>query len=226
MGRVLLAEDEPVSRRFLGDSLAALGHACVALGDGDAALEAACGQRFDLLLLDYNLPRRRGDEVLAELRRRPDAASRAAPAIVLTADHDAGLARTLLAAGFVHVAHKPIALPALAALLAAQLDVPVAGHWDDEAALRATGGAAEIVAALRALMLAELPQQCRTVVAAVARNEPAVAVETLHRMRAACGFCGAAALGQRVAALEAGLRGGDSEARLAAFVAEVNSLLA
>lgn len=225
MGKVLLAEDEAVSRRYLCDALAALGHECVALGDGDAVLEAARAQRFDLLLLDYNLPRRRGDEVLAELRGQPGAASEAAPAVALTADHNEGLCRQLLAAGFARVAHKPIALAALAELLQSHLGVPIAPRWDDDAALRATGGAVDIVATLRELMLAELPQQRRTVVDAIARNEPFVARDTLHRLRAACGFCGATALGQQVDALEAALRGGDIEARLAAFVSEVDALL-
>lgn len=225
MGRVLLAEDEAVSRRFLSDALTALGHDCVALSDGEAALEAARAVRFDLLLLDYNLPRRRGDDLLADLRSQRDAASHAAPAVALTADHDDGLCRQLLTAGFARVAHKPLALAALAELLESQLGAPNSRRWDDAAALRATGGAHDIVAALRKLLLAELPQQRRSVVEAVTRNEPLVAHDTLHRLRAACGFCGATALGAQVESLEAALRGGDVEARLGAFLAEVDALL-
>jgi two-component system, OmpR family, response regulator len=225
MGKVLLAEDEAVSRRYLADALAALGHDCVACGDGDAALAAARAERFDLLLLDYNLPRRRGDALLAELRGQGGAASQGTPAIALTADHDDATGRRLLAAGFARVAHKPLTLAALAELLANQLVTPEARRWDDDAALRATGGAGDIVAALRALMLAELPQQRRSVVEALARDERDVAQDTLHRLRAACGFCGATALAQRVDALEIALRGGDVAGRLAAFEAEVDALL-
>ena len=224
MGRVLLGEDEAVSRRYLADALVALGHDCIALGDGDAVLEAARTQRFDLLLLDYNLPRRRGDEVLAVLRSQREGVRHGTPAIALTADHGEPLARTLLAAGFVRVAHKPITLAALAELVESQLGAPGVPRWDDAAALRATGGARDIVTALRGLMLTELPQQRRIVVEAIARAEPAVAHDTLHRLRAACGFCGAVALARQVDALDAALRGGDVEIRLAAFEAEVDAL--
>lgn len=225
MARILLGEDDPVSRRFLGDALQALGHECVAAADGEDALAHACRARFELLLLDYNLPRRRGDALLADLRGRNDAASRDAPAIALTADVDPGLHRRLLEAGFARVAHKPIGLASFAALIESQLGSPSAPRWDDAAALRTTGGAPDIVEALRQLMLSELPPQRRAVIEAVARGDHAAARDTLHRLRAACGFCGATALAQRVAALDAALGSRETDARLAAFVAEVDALL-
>ena len=225
MDRVLLAEDEPVSRRFLTDALLGLGWHCEAVADGEEAVARAAAEGFGLLLFDLELPRLRGDEALARIRAMPHAASRHVPAIALTADPDPALHRALRQRGFAAVAAKPLPLVALARLL--QVVVPgerPLQRWDEGAALAATGGDAAVLATLRQLMLAELPRQRQAITAALARGEPGPARAELHRLRAACGFCGAAALGARTEALQAALEVG-AEAPLDAFLRAVDALL-
>src|SRR5690348_550616 len=48
--RVLLAEDDPVSRAFLAEGIRACGADLTDCGDGDAALRFARAQAFDLLI--------------------------------------------------------------------------------------------------------------------------------------------------------------------------------
>jgi two-component system alkaline phosphatase synthesis response regulator PhoP len=79
--RLLLAEDEPSLVTTLGDRLRAEGYGVETVGDGEAALLAALGGGFDLLLLDVMLPGRDGFEVCRELRRR----GAALPVLMLTA---------------------------------------------------------------------------------------------------------------------------------------------
>ena len=79
--RLLLAEDEPSLVTTLGDRLRAEGYAVETVGDGEAAVLAALGGSFDLLLLDVMLPGRDGFEVCRELRRR----GAALPVLMLTA---------------------------------------------------------------------------------------------------------------------------------------------
>ena len=212
-GDVLLAEDEPVSQRFLRDALQSLGYRCEAVSDGGLALERATAERFDLLLLDVNLPKLSGPEALAGLRRAPVAASHRTPAVALTADDEPRIRQGLLDAGFAAVGTKPISVRELATLLDSVLrgvgpeaaqseDVAL---WDDRAALRATGGNRDIVTALRDLMRKELPGQRAAIVAAVERSDVAAARHELHRLRAACGFCGAIALSLSVDRLHAAL---------------------
>jgi two-component system, OmpR family, response regulator len=222
--RILLAEDEPVSRRFLLDGLHALGYAPEAACDGDEAFALARAQRFDLLLLDLQLPARRGDAVLAALRGDAGAASCRTPAVAATADTDPSLARRLRGVGFAAVVHKPVALDALAATLAAVLASP-APRWDDAAALSAAAGDPAIVAALRTLLLQELPQQRRALLAARDRGDRSGARHELHRLRAACGFCGAAALGARAGALDAALAQAGREASYAEVLEEIDAVL-
>ena len=79
--RLLLAEDEPSLVTTLGDRLRAEGYAVETARDGEAALLAALGGGFDLLLLDVMLPGRDGFDVCRELRRR----GFALPVLMLTA---------------------------------------------------------------------------------------------------------------------------------------------
>jgi CheY-like chemotaxis protein len=215
MNEVLLAEDEAVSRRFLEDALAALGHRCESVSDGGRALDAAIARHFDVLLLDVNLPQLSGPEVLRQLRASANAASRDVPAIALTADHEIDTEHHLLDAGFLAVGTKPIDVLALERLLAqvhspaptsaARPATPSTSRWDEDAALAAAGGQREIVAALRALMRKELPAQRTAILSAIHRKDREAARSELHRLRAACGFCGAAELGKAVDGLDAAL---------------------
>jgi HPt (histidine-containing phosphotransfer) domain-containing protein len=73
--------------------------------------------------------------------------------------------------------------------------------WDDAVALRALNGNAAHVAAMRGLFLQELDATATRMTAAVAAGDVAALGEDLHRLRAACGFVGAARLAAAVDAL-------------------------
>ncbi len=77
-------EDDPRLSRSLADQLQASGYACTQVYDGDMALRALAGQRFDLVLLDLSLPGRDGYAVCREVRRT----DRKLPIIVITAFSD------------------------------------------------------------------------------------------------------------------------------------------
>ena len=63
MARILLAEDDESLRRFLAAALEKAGHDVAHYGQGDEALEALKGFRFDLLLTDIVMPGADGIEV-------------------------------------------------------------------------------------------------------------------------------------------------------------------
>ncbi len=71
--RILIAEDDSTSARYMSGLLARLGE-CVVAEDGELALTAYCkakeeGRPFQLICLDIMMPRRNGQEVLEEIRR-------------------------------------------------------------------------------------------------------------------------------------------------------------
>ena len=81
--RILLVDDEPGLRRTLSDRLRKEGYAVDTAANGDSGFELARRGRYDLIILDLNLPVVSGTEVCRILRARPETAH--LPVIMLTA---------------------------------------------------------------------------------------------------------------------------------------------
>ena len=208
--RLLLVEDDPVSRAFLSAACEALPAVVDAADCLATALILAAGHGHALWLIDANLPDGSGAELLRRLR----AADPATPALAHTASHDRGELDALIAAGFAEVLVKPLSAGSLLASvrrvlgLSIESGIAAAGTcgklplWDDTAALSALNGQQAHVDALRALFIDELPR-CRDAIrGAAGRGEREEVCANLHRLRASCGFVGAARLGAAVHALE------------------------
>jgi signal transduction histidine kinase/CheY-like chemotaxis protein len=71
--RVLLADDTRISREVTKRVLEDGGHAVTAVEDGRAAVDAALGSNFDLILLDLDMPCLSGMAAAKEIRSRYDA---------------------------------------------------------------------------------------------------------------------------------------------------------
>jgi two-component system alkaline phosphatase synthesis response regulator PhoP len=69
-GRILLIEDEPGLLMTLTDRLLSEGFAVETATDGEAGLERALAETFDLIILDVGLPRKNGFDVCRDLRQR------------------------------------------------------------------------------------------------------------------------------------------------------------
>ena len=79
--RILIVEDEPIAATVLAKGLREHGYAVDIANDGDAALEQAAINQYDLLIVDVLLPGTDGFEVCRRLRA--DGAS--VPVLMLTA---------------------------------------------------------------------------------------------------------------------------------------------
>jgi len=82
--RLLVVEDDRTLRQVLTFNLKRDGYEVVGVEDGEAALAAATGQPFDLILLDLMLPAMSGLEVLRAMRRD----GVATPVIIVSAKAD------------------------------------------------------------------------------------------------------------------------------------------
>lgn len=220
--RILVADDDPVSLRYLGDGLRALGAQVVDCADGAAALSHARGVAFDLLLLDRRMPGGDAVQVLTTLRADRAALSSWAPAVASSAELDAATRQTLLDADFCAVLPKPCGIPELRQLL--ELLPGSAPTFDDAAALR-TGGNVATMQALRQLLRTELASLYQE----LGRPDlDRVALgERLHRLRASCGFCGAASLADETVRFQHALleRAADADTRQLRFRNAVHATL-
>lgn len=210
MPRLLVADDNPLSLRFLVAALAVPGIECSEAADGNAAVELALALRHDLLLLDARMPGCNGADALARIRAQ-DGPSRAAIAIATTADTDTATHAGLLARGFAQVLAKPIGADALLDAVRRRLPAAVAEDppaWIDETqALRVAGGDPAIAVALRGLLAQELealPEELQR----YARQPDAEALrERLHRLDASAGICGVPPLRDAIARVRNSLDG-------------------
>ncbi len=117
--RVLLVEDNPVNQMVGTASLKALGARVSLANDGLEALEALEHDRFDIVLMDCQMPNMDGFEALAIIRaRESDRASATRSKIVaLTANAIVGERERCLALGFDDFLSKPYTRDQLFAML-------------------------------------------------------------------------------------------------------------
>lgn len=203
--RVLLAEDDAVSREFLCEAIQACGGDPTACSDGPAALARAREGHWHLLVLDHHLPGMNGEAVLGALRADPGEAAAVPPALATTAEPD-GVRALLLEAGFAQVLAKPISLEALRAALA-RFGCAV-DPLDDGNALRACGSLSTVKRLRRLFAEQELPRVRDELERSA--GDPQALRPTLHRLLASCGFCGATALARACKALHDALASGDA----------------
>lgn len=114
--RFLLVEDYPLDVKHTVDAWRPYPVQIDVVTNGADAYPAALEKRPDLILLDINLPRLRGDQVLLQLKADP--LTRAIPVIMLTSSTnplDAQRAYDLYAASFVTKPATPAAMRELAA---------------------------------------------------------------------------------------------------------------
>ena len=83
MSKILVAEDEEHIRKMLVDLLFYEGYDVIEAADGGAALEMACSEQPDLILLDVMMPVMDGFQVLEKLKN--DLSTQSIPVIMVTA---------------------------------------------------------------------------------------------------------------------------------------------
>jgi two-component system, sensor histidine kinase len=105
--RVLLAEDTPTNQLLVRHALGRRGHQVVVAGDGRTAVQFVRRGRYDVVLMDLQMPDMDGFEATAEIRALP---GEQPPIIALTAHSMVGDRERCLAAGMQNYLSKPIDL--------------------------------------------------------------------------------------------------------------------
>jgi CheY-like chemotaxis protein len=110
---ILLAEDNALNAEIFCDYLSTHGYKMVVASDGEMALSLAQQHQPDLLLIDIQLPKRNGLEVIQAIRQQPSFVDR--PIMALTALAMASDQQRCLEAGADAYLAKPVKLKDLAA---------------------------------------------------------------------------------------------------------------
>ena len=213
---LLIVEDDPISGSFFCDALAPLAE--LQLFDTlTAALAATSSSLFAAAIVDCQLADGPALPRLADLRHRLPATS---PIFMTSAEWDGGKRSAHVAAGATACWSKPISVTELRAELTS-LSAVSSEVWDDAAASARLGGNPAQLFALREMLLAELPTQLQRAEIAWLNKDTARVREELHRLRAACGFCGA----ERLAAAIAAWSGQPSDLQMSVLLVEGRRLL-
>jgi signal transduction histidine kinase/ActR/RegA family two-component response regulator len=111
--KLLVAEDNRVNQLLIARLLEKRGHHVTIAATGREALEALEKERFDLVLMDMQMPEMDGLEATATIREREKSQGIHLPVIALTARAMKGDRERCLAAGMDDYLSKPIGVPEL-----------------------------------------------------------------------------------------------------------------
>lgn len=132
--RLLIVDDEPQIRRVLKASLSSHGYEVYEAKSGEAGLLAIREQRFDLVLLDMNMPGMGGLEACREIRQTSEVAI-----VMLTVRNTEQDKVAALDAGADDYVTKPFGMPELLARIRAALRRLPAAHGAEDEEIRLDG---------------------------------------------------------------------------------------
>ncbi|HEY5314160.1 MAG TPA: response regulator, partial [Pirellulales bacterium] len=213
--RILLAEDRLVNQRMAVGLLEKRGHQITIAGNGREAVVAAQANRFDLILMDVQMPELDGFAATAEIRTLESAINRHTPIVAMTAHAMKGDRERCLEAGMDHYISKPIRSQELFAMIEglfsskvskwdvpSQSDTDSAGPIDWQAALTTAGGDQQLLAEMIGMFLVEGPKLAGEIRGSAASGDATTLRRAAHTLRASLRYIGAEAAAARAGQLE------------------------
>ncbi|HEX7156802.1 MAG TPA: response regulator, partial [Burkholderiaceae bacterium] len=231
--RVLVAEDNPVNQEVVRVMLADLGCEVRLVADGAAALDLLESEKFEVVLMDCQMPRVDGFEAVRRLRdpgyaQHDLAAVRGIPVIALTANALAGDADRCRSAGFSDYLAKPFRQAQLIELMSRWRPGAAGGRRPAEAVQAAAGaragraaldeavleqirsmerrGSAGLLRRLVEVYRASAKKLIADAESGLERDDVAAAGRAMHTLKSSSANLGAADLARRCAEVEAGAR--------------------
>ena len=211
-GHILVAEDQPVNWTLIERTLGKRGHYAVNATDGHEALDMLETQRYDLVLMDCQMPLLDGYDTAREIRRREATQQRdRIPIIAMTANAMQGDREKCLAAGMDDYIAKPISTEILDEKLARWLEpipaphdhlpVPEVLDQDRILTLRTLFPGEEMTGMLHELT-ATITTELDHIDQALTTTDRTALLAAAHRLKNAAGMLGAAELANTAAQLE------------------------
>jgi two-component system, sensor histidine kinase and response regulator len=224
--RVLIADDDPISQRVLQRLLEQLGFASECVGDGAHALEKLAAARFDVVLMDCQMPWMDGFEAARRIRTQEQALGRRTCIVAMTAsnaDEDRRSSREAQMDGFLT---KPVSLEQLHDELARAQRESAEPRFDTGRldGLRLSRASSDgVVKAAIERFLEQAPRNLDAMRAALDVGDFAAVAKAAHNLESSSAYLGALRLsrlsfeleqltrGERVASVERGLESVSAE---------------
>ncbi len=226
-GHILVAEDNRINQLYITELLKYCGCTCELADNGDAALTALQKQRYDLVLMDCQMPEMDGYTATREIRRREAAGELPGrlPIIALTANALQGDRERCLAAGMDEYLTKPLNAQVLESMLKKMigwqpLTIPVAAATqpdqsfedspiDTQALLTRCFGNAAFAVSLLDELESSSAERLGAIRHAANQHDPRATADAAHTLKGAASVLSATAIQQAAAQIEATARAGD-----------------
>jgi signal transduction histidine kinase/CheY-like chemotaxis protein/HPt (histidine-containing phosphotransfer) domain-containing protein len=216
---ILLAEDNVVNQRVAAGLLSKRGHRVVVAENGVRALDALARERFDLVLMDVQMPDMGGLEATAAIRTRERDTGGHVRIVAMTAHAMTGDRERCLAAGMDGYLSKPIDPRMLFAAVEqpheAAAGAPASGGGaaaggaaaggaaiDRAAVLERLGGDLSLLSEVSRLFLEDCPARLAAIKAAVDARDAAAIRTSAHALKGAAGNLSARGLFDATRTLE------------------------
>ncbi len=227
--RILIAEDNDLSRRLLHNMLASLEYEADTVADGLGALQALTDKAYDVVLMDCQMPGMDGDEVTRRVRSEPEKYAGQPVIVAVTADVSAKHRAQCRDAGMDDFLAKPIRRRQL---------VEGMQYWRADMEYVGDGSAAEAITTLSAerevreqlqsrvndkneflcdyidLFLDDTNSRLKLLDAASAERDWNTVRRESHALRGACLEMGASAMGKQCARVQEATHNADASAAL------------
>ncbi len=198
--RILLAEDNPVNQRVALHLLDKQRHSTTVVGNGLDALAAIARERFDLVLMDVQMPEMDGLEATRALREAEAATGQHLPIIAMTAHAMKGDRERCAAAGMDDYVCKPIQASDLYRAIQAVTNAAGLSHEpravmrsatdvvDRAAVLERLGENQELLREIVGIFLKDAPQRRDEIRNAFAAGDLIRVRNAAHSFRGAMGY--------------------------------------
>jgi signal transduction histidine kinase/CheY-like chemotaxis protein/HPt (histidine-containing phosphotransfer) domain-containing protein len=215
--QILVAEDTDVNRELVTELLHKRGHSVVAVVDGRAAIAALSKKRFDVVLMDEQMPGMDGLDATRNIRQMERSSGNHQIIIGLTGNVtkedekrriEAGMDGYLTKPFDMHVLFQTIESHAGGSQHAAPAQANSAGSATPSADVathlnRSAGGNEELAQSLVKSFLADAPKKISDIRRAVAQKNPADLVSAAHAFKGAAAIFGAPKVVAAARSLEA-----------------------
>ncbi|NEY90664.1 ATP-binding protein [Tabrizicola oligotrophica] len=216
--RALVVEDNDINQMVIQTYLEDMGHAATVVASAEAAMPVLKDGRFDVILMDVNLPGLSGTAATRQIRAHPSSRIATLPIIGISAHVQEADIKDNLSAGMSAVLAKPLSPEALHAALRA--------HVPQKHALKALAEdiGEERAAGLARVFLKGLPKSLAAIDAAARSKDPLALSRAAHQLKGAAENFELQTLTTRLARIETLTRQGSST-ELAASLSELPDAL-